>query len=441
MLRLRPRESTQMLQLAILLGDAALVGGLVLLLFWLRRYIGLNSLFVAIGAIQYLQVVLAASVYVQILPGIWVSPGSAALFPATIFAVLLIYVEGDAEETRTLAYSVVISNLVLFAISTLAAQHLNAESHRNPLNVPAALFEQNSRIVVAGTAALFIDIIGLIVAFEAISRRIRRSLFLRIWLALLLVMALDSVVFATGAFLGQGNVLEVMAQGLVGKAITATFYSGLLVAYARLIEVPGRGPAVEGAVTDVFELLTYRQRYEAARTEAIRDRLTGLFNRAYLEEFLPKQLAHAHRSKEPTSFVMIDADGLKRANDAHGHHAGDRLLRFVSDMLREVVRASDTACRYGGDEFAVVLTSADARAARIFSERLLAKLLERSRTVEPPFPWGPVSVTIGIGTCPADAATMAELITVADGRLYEGKRAGGGCVVGGSSATAADGPA
>lgn len=431
-----------MLQLAILLGDAALVGGLVLLLFWLRRYIGLNSLFVAIGAIQYLQVVLAASVYVEILPGIWVSPGSAALFPATIFAVLLIYVEGDAEETRTLAYSVVISNLVLFAISTLAAQHLNADAHRNPLNLPAALFEQNSRIVVAGTAALFVDIVGLIVVFEAIGGWIKGSLFMRIWLSLLLVMALDSLLFATGAFLGQGNVLEVMAQGLVGKAITSTFYSGLLVAYARLIEVPGRGPAVESAMADVFQILTYRQRYEAARTQAIRDPLTGLFNRAYLEEFCPKQLAHARRSAEPTSLVIIDADGLKRANDSHGHHAGDRLLCFIADMLREVVRASDTACRYGGDEFAVVLTSADARAARIFSDRLLARVIERSRAMEPPFPWGHVSVTIGISTSPTEAASMAELLSVADGRLYQGKRAGGGRVVDGTpSSTAAGEPA
>ena len=425
-------------QLAILLGDAALVGGLVLLLFRLRHHIGLNSLFVAIGAIQYLQVVLAASVYVEILPNVWVSPGSAALFPATIFAVLLIYVEGDAHETRSLAYSVVISNLVLFAVSTLAAQHLSADHHRNPLNLPAALFRQNSRIVIAGTVALFVDIVALIVVFEAISRWSPRALFLRVWGTVILIMALDSALFATGAFLGQGNVLEVMGQGFIGKAIVASFYSGLLVAYMRFIEVPGRGARVEGGMGDVFQLLTYRQRYEAARTLAIRDRLTGLFNRGYLEEYLPKHLAHAKRTGEPTSLVMIDADRLKVANDRYGHQAGDRLLGFIAEMLREVVRTSDTACRYGGDEFAVVLTSANQRAARIFADRLLERLIDRSTAMSPPFPWGVVTVTIGISTWPYEVDSMAELMALADSRLYEGKRAGGARVTSGEPVATCD---
>lgn len=421
-------------QLALLIGDAALVGGLVLLLFWLRRFIGLNSMFVAIGAIQYLQVVLAASVYVEILPDIWVSPGSAALFPATIFAVLLIYVEADAQETRTLAYSLVISNLVLFAISTLAAQHLSGGHQRNPLNLPPALFQQNSRIVLAGTAALFVDIVALIVVFEAISRRLRRSLFLPVLATLLFIMALDSVLFAAGAFLGQGNVREVIVQGFVGKALIATFYAVLLVGYARLVEVPGRDAVTQGAVADVFALLTYRQRYEAARSEAIRDKLTGLFNRGYFDEFLPKQLAHAKRSGEPTSLVLIDADGLKQANDRHGHPEGDRLLRAIADTLHEIVRASDIACRYGGDEFAIVLTDAHGRAARVFADRLMERLRQRSLATVPPFAWGAVTITVGIGTFPAEANSVGDLIALADQRLYSGKRAGGARVTGGEAA-------
>lgn len=420
-----------MSQLVILLGDAALVGGLVLLLFWLRRFIGLNALLVAIGAIQYLQVVLAASVYVEILPGIWVSPGSAALFPATIFAALLVYVEGDARETRTLAYSVVISNIVLFAVSTLAAQHLSLDHHRNLLELPQALFRQNSRIVAAGTVALFLDFIGLIVVFETISRWLHKLLFLRLWLTLLIVMGLDTVIFATGAFLGQGNIVDVMVSGFVGKAIVATFYSGLLVGYTRLVEVPGHVPMRDDAIADAFQLLTYRQRYEVARTQAMRDGLTGLFNRGYFDEYLPKQLAHAKRSGEPTSLVLLDADGLKRTNDRYGHQAGDRLVCFIAEMLREVVRRSDTACRYGGDEFAVVLTSADARAARIFADRLLERLIERSRTMSPALPSGVVTVTIGLATCPAEAESVTDLVALADSRLYEGKRAGGACVTGG----------
>ena len=419
-------------QLLILIGDAALTGGVVLLLFWLRRVIGLQALFVVVGALQYLQVVLAASVYVQILPDLWVSPGSAALFPASIFAVLLIHLEDDVSQTRALAYSLVISNIVLFAISLLAAQHLALDHSLNLLNLPADLFRLNARIVVAGTVALFADIIAVIVIFEFLGRRIRRPFVLRLWLTLVSVMALDSVLFATGAFLGRDEFASVMVSGFVGKAIVATLYSLMLVGYARVVEVPGQDAGGLSPRSDVFEVLSYRQRYEEAERRATRDALTGLFNRGYFDETLPKHIAQARRSKAPLSLVLIDADGLKRANDRFGHQAGDTLLRFIAQMLDEFVRQSDTACRIGGDEFAVLLAGGDERAARIFSDRLLERIMTRSRDADPPFPFGMVTVTLGVATMSVEVASPEALIALADTRLYEGKRAGGACVVDGA---------
>jgi diguanylate cyclase (GGDEF)-like protein len=417
-------------QLAILLAEAALVGGVVLLLFWLRRFIGLTPLFIAIGAFQYLQVVLAASVYVELFQGVWVSPGSVVLFPATIFAVLLIYVEEDAHETRKLAYGVVISNVALFAVSLLAGQHLAFEGHQNPLSLHPSLFAQSARIVAAGTVALFLDIVGTIVVFEFVSRWTTRSLFVQVWSTLVGIMLLDSLVFATGAFLGQPNYTDVLVAGFLGKAVFATCYTLLLVGYARLVEVPGHEPLADVTISDVFQILTYRQRYEQARHQMTRDALTGIFNRGYFNEYVPKQIAHAFRNGEPTSLVLIDADNLKEVNDRFGHPAGDRLICFIADVLREFVRQSDTACRYGGDEFAVVLTSADERAAQVFAERFLERVITQAKAADPPFPWGGVTVTLGIATCPSEATTMADLVALADERLYKGKRAGGGRVVG-----------
>jgi diguanylate cyclase (GGDEF)-like protein len=89
---------------------------------------------------------------------------------------------------------------------------------------------------------------------------------------------------------------------------------------------------------------------------------------------------------------------------------------------------SDAACRYGGDEFVVVLTNADAADAAVFAERLLARVEERSRGLTPPPPWAPASVTAGIAAYPGDGLTVAALIECADGRLYRGKRLGGGRV-------------
>jgi diguanylate cyclase (GGDEF)-like protein len=417
-------------QLTILLAEAALVGGVVLLLYWLRRFIGLAPLFIAVGAFQYLQVVLAASVYVELLPGVWVSPGSVVLFPATIFAVLLIYVQEDAYETRKLAYGLVVCNIALFAVSLLAGQHLTAPGHQNLLNLHPRLFSQSARIVAAGVVALFLDIIGTIVVFEFVSRFTRRWLFVQVWVSLVAIMALDSLVFATGAFLGQENYVTVMASGFVGKGVFATCYTLLLVGYARLIEVPGRDPAGDSTLADVFQMLTYRQRYEEARHRMTRDALTGLFNRGYFNDYAPKQAAQAARHHEPMSLVLIDADHLKNVNDRYGHSAGDRLICVIADVIRDFVRRSDTACRYGGDEFAVVLTAADGRAASVFAERLVARLEAHARTAHLPFPPQHVSVTVGIATCPAEATTVADLVAVADKRLYEGKRRGGRSVIG-----------
>jgi diguanylate cyclase (GGDEF)-like protein len=424
-------------QLIILLAEAATVGGLVLLLFWLRRFIGLTPLFIALGAFQYLQVVLAASVYVELLDGVWVSPGSVVLFPATIFAVLLIYVEEDARETRKLAYGVVISNIALFVVSLLAGQHLVFAGHQNLLRLDMSLFAQSSRIVAAGTVALFLDIIGTIVAFEFVSRWTRRWLFVQVWSALVAIMLLDSVVFSTGAFFGQPNYGDVLVSGFIGKVVFATFYTLLLVGYARLVEVPGHAPLADGAsFSDVFQMLTYRQRYEEARVRATRDSLTRLFNRGHFDEYASKQLAQGLRNNEPTSLVLIDADNLKEVNDRFGHLAGDRFICFIADALRELVRKSDTACRFGGDEFAVVLTSADERAAQVFADRFLEFVVTQSRTAHPPLPWGGVTVTLGVATCPAEATTVIDLVRLADERLYEGKRAGGGRVTGAATARA-----
>jgi diguanylate cyclase (GGDEF)-like protein len=133
-------------------------------------------------------------------------------------------------------------------------------------------------------------------------------------------------------------------------------------------------PLSDGTFSDVFQMLTYRQRYEEAQRRVSRDALTGLFNRGYFEEYLPKQLAHASRNGEPTALVLIDVDNLKDVNDRFGHPAGDRLIMFVASHLRDFVRQSDTAYRYGGDEFAVVLPSAEGEAARIFSERFILRV-------------------------------------------------------------------
>jgi len=412
-----------------LAAQAVFCGGVLLALFHQRGRVGLGPLYLVLGTLQFAQFVLATSIRVQIAPGFWISPATAVLFPLTVMVVLLTYVEDDAEATRSLAYGIVICNLTLYAVTTMAGQHLRYPGHDSVLGLAPDAVQQPGRLIVASSLAVVADLVGAIVLFEALSRRVR-SLFLRLWTTAALVMVLDSVLFTTLAFAPGRSYWSILASGLVAKVAGATFYAALTAWYVKRFEQPPSSAGGTVGRGDVFAWLTYRQRYEEARTLMARDALTGLYNRGYFEEIAPRQLAHADRARHQMSLALVDIDRLKMANDRFGHQAGDDLVRAVAREISQMVRTSDAACRYGGDEFVVILTNADATAARIFADRLADNIHAASAAAEPRAPWAPASVSIGLATYPADGTTLRDLLRTADGRLYESKGQGGGVVTG-----------
>jgi diguanylate cyclase (GGDEF)-like protein/PAS domain S-box-containing protein len=167
---------------------------------------------------------------------------------------------------------------------------------------------------------------------------------------------------------------------------------------------------------------------EKLREEAIHDPLTGLCNRRYLEENLARELYRARRRNSPLCVAMLDLDQFKHLNDTFGHDAGDALLRQLGQMLREKLRKSDIACRYGGDEFVLVLPDsslADAQ-RRVEQIRVLVKELQIRHG-------GPlldtITVSAGVAGTPVHNSTAAELIHAADNAMYAAKQAGGDRVV------------
>ena len=350
------------------------------------------------------------------------------LYPITTFVVVLTYIALDAEETRKVAYGVVISNLAVYGVAALAGWHLVIDGHQNLLALPPALFTPSLRLALASTAALFLDVVSAIVVFEVVSRRLH-SMFLRLWITASVVMLIDSVLFDGGTPARPTRTSGDVRRGLAAKLAGATFYAFALAVYLRYVDKHGVETIGERADGDVFHRLTYRQRYEKVRREMSRDALTGLYNRGYFNEQAARHLAHVQRANHVMSLVLIDVDDLKVTNDRDGHRSGDELLRFVADQLQGMVRAADAACRYGGDEFVVLLTTGDAAAAAIFAERLIALADVRSRELTPAPPWAPAKVTAGVAAFPADGRTVEALLHTADTRLYLGKRMGGGRVV------------
>jgi len=167
---------------------------------------------------------------------------------------------------------------------------------------------------------------------------------------------------------------------------------------------------------------------DALRTQSIKDPLTGLYNRRYLDETLEREIRRAGRSDLPVSVLMLDIDHFKRFNDTHGHDAGDAVLRETSNFLSAGIRAEDFACRYGGEEFVVVLPTATVQVAQARAERLRLRLRELS-VMHQGHPLERVTASIGVAEFPRHGLTAKDLLSAADAALYQAKRRGRNMVV------------
>jgi len=162
---------------------------------------------------------------------------------------------------------------------------------------------------------------------------------------------------------------------------------------------------------------------ETLRGQAIRDPLTGLFNRRYMEETQERELRRAERRGSSVGFVMFDIDHFKRFNDAHGHDAGDLLLRELGAFVRSHVRSEDIACRYGGEEFALILPDASLEVTETRAEGL-REAVKRLNLQSRGEPLGTVTVSMGVSAYPQHGATAEALLRAADQALYRAKKDG-----------------
>ena len=166
---------------------------------------------------------------------------------------------------------------------------------------------------------------------------------------------------------------------------------------------------------------------EQLRAQANHDALTGLYNRRYLEESLARELACATRTDEPVSIILGDLDNFKSINDRYGHLAGDEVLRAFGELMTRQTRASDINCRYGGEEFLVVLPgmtqdTAIERAELLRREISVARVQYHTTQIA-------LTASFGIATFPRHGTTVDELIAAADDAMYTAKAAGRNRVV------------
>jgi diguanylate cyclase (GGDEF)-like protein/PAS domain S-box-containing protein len=156
--------------------------------------------------------------------------------------------------------------------------------------------------------------------------------------------------------------------------------------------------------------------------QAVRDPLTQLHNRRFLNEAIEQEFHHAQRASETLSVILLDIDHFKIINDTFGHLAGDTCLVMLANLIRQYIRKSDISCRYGGEEFLLLLPATNAEGATQYAERLRDLVAHQVLTVD-----GEqiqFTVSLGIASFPEDGASYTEIINKADDAMYMSKKAG-----------------
>lgn len=167
------------------------------------------------------------------------------------------------------------------------------------------------------------------------------------------------------------------------------------------------------------QLVALKQTMERLHAEADRDYLTGLANRRRFRAALGQEVERWRRYHVPCALLIADIDFLKKINDAHGHSAGDRVIRHVASALVELSRDNDTAARLGGEEFALLLAGADETKALAAAERVREVISQESLE-----DIGVVTVSLGVASCPAHARSERTLYAASDAALYRAKNEG-----------------
>ncbi len=197
--------------------------------------------------------------------------------------------------------------------------------------------------------------------------------------------------------------------------------------YLETAQGPGslstKQPLVEAMSEQITLALSNLKLREALRQQSIRDSLTGLFNRRYLDETLTREIDRAKRGNMPLSIIMIDVDHFKQFNDTYGHEAGDMVLETMGKFLQTQVRADDIACRYGGEEFTLMLPGASREIAQQRAEQLRNGIHALEMNFEGQS-LGAITLSLGVAVFPAHGERGESVLKAADAALYRAKQNG-----------------
>ena len=181
-------------------------------------------------------------------------------------------------------------------------------------------------------------------------------------------------------------------------------------------------PYIAVYLREAAPVLEAKRLMEHLRESSLRDAMTGLYNRRFLEEYVTTLVAASQRRQSPFSVLMLDLDYFKQVNDTFGHEAGDKVLKTLAENLVKSVRASDMVVRYGGEEFLIVLQDTGVETAMAVADKIRCKVEETK--IQLPGTMLQKTISIGVAEFPADSDTFWQVVKFADVALYEAKKQG-----------------
>ena len=408
----------------LLAGDALVYFAVLAALFRARAKLGLGAFFCALGVMHFLETYLASIFYVSLPAGIVTSPGSTVLFTGKLMLLLMVYIREDAVMVRQPIYGLLAGNLLLAGLA-LVLRHHQIVPLGPGRDADFGFLDEMGALMLWGTAVLFFDCIMIILLYERSRAWLGDRVLARLALSGAAVLSFDQVAFFLGLHLLTGAGAAVLVGGWIAKMGAVALYSVLVGIYLRWLEQPRRKVTSAPRISDVFDMLTYRERYEDLLARSGRDALTGALDRGRLQSQGRSAIDDAVYAGRPISLLLIDVDHFKSFNDRFGHAAGDHELKRIACLVAATIRAGDLFFRFGGEEFVVIADGLGATQALALGERIRRELATSTSSA-------PTNITasIGIASCGDDAGDYDALFEIADKRLYQAKASGRNCVIG-----------
>jgi diguanylate cyclase (GGDEF)-like protein len=407
----------------LLAGDALIYFAALSTLLVLRGRIGLGPFFCALGVMHFLETYLASIFYVALPFGVITSPGSTVLFTGKLMMLLLLYMREDAQVVRQPIYGLLFGNVLLFALAFVMHHH-SLVSLAPGRAADFGFLDEMGSLMVWGTAVLYFDCLLIIITYEQSRAWLGDHAYARVALSGFLVLTFDQLAFFTGLHMLTGAGWNVLIGGWVAKMGAVALYSVLVAFYLRYCE-PSLGRTIAPRIVDVFETLTYRERYEDLLARTGFDALTGALDRGFLESRGRQTVEQASQDSRPVSLLLIDVDHFKDFNDRFGHAAGDIALKRICRNIAAAVRVNDLLFRFGGEEFVVIAEGLAGEQALALGERIRRRI-----AADVDSGTGRITVSVGVASRALDVPNYDAMFAVADRRLYQAKAAGRNCTVG-----------